>query len=113
MRGGGFDRYSFALKFPARYRILANHIRALNADHDRRSVRVPGCQLRHDGGIYHSKTLDPSNPEALIDNGHGGLAHLARSGSVLGGIAGLFHETEDFVVALNVRTGNLFGDDTT
>ena len=65
--------------------ILFDHVSGFLGDHDRRCVRIAGCDRWHDRGIDHSKSIYAVHLQSGVDHRHfvRGGSHFTRSARVV------------------------------
>ena len=82
-------------------------MRGLLADHDASRVRVAGRQRRHDRCVGHPQTLDPVNPELVVDHRPRiiGRAHPASSHVVVDGVAEVTDDALPVLVGVEDSAG--------
>src|SRR5450830_2194977 len=62
--------------------VRQNHVGGLFGDHDGGRIRVARDDFRHDRRVDHAQLLHAVHAQALIDDGHGVMPHLAGAAGV-------------------------------
>src|SRR5437660_6231057 len=88
--------------------VMCDHVSNFFCNHNRRCVRVPMRNDRHDRSINDTQTFYPTNAELLIDHGHLIMAHLTGAHGMRNSSDVLAQELDDLCIALYLGTWNRF-----
>ncbi len=96
---------------PGRSRGATDHVGTLFGDHDCRSVGVGRGDRRHYRSVDDAQSLEPVNPQLVVDNCHVVAAHLAGASRVIHGRALLPCVVEQLIVGADLRSRQDLGAD--
>lgn len=88
-----------------------NHIGRFLTDHDACCIGIPRYNARHDGSVGNAQPIDTVHSELLVHNRHLVPSHLAGTGRVEDGRAGIADVIHQMLVGVHLGTGQHFSAD--